>query len=250
MIIDFHLCIGHSLFGWEQTASSALKEMDRLEIEKAVICPVKPFDYHFEPENRRSGELARSYPDRFFPFVRLDPWRKEKALEDLKQCVQEFPVKGLFLHPQEETYPVNSPIVDPLVSMAKQADLIVMIAGGHHRFSRALQISDLVSRHRNTRFVITSGGQINISGAALDEGEQLLRENDNVWMETSGIYREDFIEDMAKKYGSHRVIFGSGSPEYDQEYELKRVLWAHLPKEDRIKIAGLNAWNLLEDLAC
>ena len=68
--------------------------------------------------------------------------------------------------------------------------------------------------------------------------------HENVWMETSGIYREDFIEDMAARFGASRIVFGSGSPPLNRDLEMRRAGWAHLEEADRDAILGGNAARL------
>jgi predicted TIM-barrel fold metal-dependent hydrolase len=41
------------------------------------------------------------------------------------------------------------------------------------------------------------------------------------------------------------VLFGSQAPIYDQDFELHRVLWAHIQDETKKQILGKNALNLL-----
>jgi predicted TIM-barrel fold metal-dependent hydrolase len=112
------------------------------------------------------------------------------------------------------------------------------------RVSTAWQIGELAGRHPEVTFVATSGGQINISGIALAEAETMLEEHPNVYMDTSGIYREDFIEDMAKRFGAGRILFGSAAPPLNRDLELRRAQWAHLPEEDLTLILGENARSL------
>ena len=43
-------------------------------------------------------------------------------------------------------------------------------------------------------------------------------------MTTSGVYREDFIEEVLEQIGHDKVLFGSQSPLFDQDFELHRIL--------------------------
>jgi predicted TIM-barrel fold metal-dependent hydrolase len=60
-------------------------------------------------------------------------------------------------------------------------------------------------------------------------------------METSGIYREDFIEDTVADLGPERVVFGSNAPYLDKGFEAARIRLAHL---DEVAKAALGAGNI------
>jgi predicted TIM-barrel fold metal-dependent hydrolase len=59
----------------------------------------------------------------------------------------------------------------------------------------------------------------------------MLRTYPNIIMETSGIYREDFIEDTVGELGANRVLFGSNAPYMDQGFEAARIRLAHLDEQ-------------------
>jgi predicted TIM-barrel fold metal-dependent hydrolase len=57
----------------------------------------------------------------------------------------------------------------------------------------------------------------------------------------SGVYRQDFLEDVAHDLAPERVMFGSSSPRMDIRLEIERVRWANLPEEARALILAGNA---------
>jgi len=63
----------------------------------------------------------------------------------------------------------------------------------------------------------------------------------NIFIQTSGTYREDFLEEIATEVGEERVLFASRSPVYDQEFEMARVQFAHLSETQKTKSWGSNA---------
>jgi predicted TIM-barrel fold metal-dependent hydrolase len=91
---------------------------------------------------------------------------------------------------------------------------------------------------------MTHGGQLNISGLAQNDAFTALKDNPNLMMDTSGVYRQDFIEDVINDIDSRRVLFGSCSPQFDQEFELERVRSATRGDEEARK--RILAGNLLE----
>lgn len=236
--LDFHCHLGNSRFGWGQNLDRLLQALERHQIEHALLCPVKPVDYHYGPENQRVAKAVQEFPERLSGLLRVDP-RHPHALRDLRLGMEELGLRGLFLHPWEDLCPVNLPEVCALMEALAEYDRPVMIAGGHVRVSMPSQIADLARRYPQQKMVITSGGQINISGIMLNEATQLLREHSNLFLETSGIYREDFIEDLVPIIGSERMLFGSNAPEYELGLEVLRPRLAHLDDEHKANLC----WN-------
>lgn len=244
MLIDSHVFLGESLFGYKMTESELLALMQKCAVDRAVICPVKPCSYHLEPENDYISSAVKKYPDKFIGFGRVDPNLKEQAVTEVERIAQKLNLKGLLLHPVEENFQVSSQLLDPLMEKAVQLNLPVMVEGGYVRVSEPLQIAALASRFPQAKIIATSGGQINICGMALYDAEILLTENKNVYLETSGIYRQDFIENMAKKLGNDRVIFGSHTPVMDMMFEVERIQM--FSGEDKKKIGAENILKILK----
>ena len=243
-IIDSHLHIGNSLFGHSNNPAKAIARMDSLEIEKAVVIPFKPPHYHLEEANDLVHHYVSRHPARFIGFGRVDPWRDEAAVEEVHRIFDDLKMAGLFIHPWEEVCPLTSPATLNLISAAAPYKKPVMIAGGHVRVSHPRQIEYLADRFPDVTFIATSGGQINICGELMWDAEQMLTGCPNVIMETSGIYRRDFIEQMTQKIGPGRILFGSGDPYYQQDYEIERIKTANLPDENKEMILYHNARKL------
>jgi predicted TIM-barrel fold metal-dependent hydrolase len=218
--------VGASINGYELNPEQLLDQMEQLSIDMSVIIPVQPKTYRLEPENQYIAGLAEKYRDKFIGFARVDPRQGKDAEKELERCVEVLGLKGLFLHPWEEGYRVNSSCVVSLVKMAGAMNMPVMISAGFPWVSNALQIGDLAGRCHETTIMMTHGGQLNISGLAQNDAFTALKDNENLMMETSGVYRQDFIEEVISDIGSRRVLFGSCSPRFDQAFELERAIHA------------------------
>lgn len=248
VLIDAHAHLGTSLFGVELSTDDLIGSMAASNIEQAILVPLKPLNYHFGPENDRIAAAIQAHPDKFHGFVRVDPWQGASAVEELRRGIDQLGLIGLYLHPFEEQFAANDEISFPLLEIVEERGLPLMIAGGYPTFSHPSQIADLARQFPNLTIIATHGGQINISGMLLADALRTMRANPNVIMETSGIYREDFIEDTVAELGAHRVVWGSNAPYMDQGFETTRVRMAHLNDEaktligrDNIqRICGLN----------
>jgi predicted TIM-barrel fold metal-dependent hydrolase len=92
---------------------------------------------------------------------------------------------------------------------------------------------------------MTNGGQINISGLGQADVALALQRCNNLYIDTAGIYRQDFIEEVITTLGGRRVLFASGTPYFDQRYEIQRVLKANVSAEALKEVQSENALQLL-----
>jgi uncharacterized protein len=237
--VDACTFVGQSLFGYGQTTEELIERLDAAEVERAIVCPVRPRGYDLGPANDVIADAVSRQP-RFIGLARVDPNLDDDALRELDRALG-MGLKGLFLHPWEENFRVNGPRVDPFLQRCATLQVPVVIATGYPWVSEASQVGDLARRYPSVPIVMTHGGQINISGLGQADASEVLRRHRNVCIETSGVYRQDFIEDVARDVGPQRILFGSSSPRMDVRLEVERIRWAKVSKADRALMLGDNA---------
>ncbi len=211
-------------------ADGLIDALDAAGIERAIVCPPRARGHGYDVENERVAETVHAHPDRLIGFARVDPIRPEP--------VAELGLRGLFLHPWEDGFRISDPVVDAVISPG----VPVIVAAGYPWVSEALQIGELARRHPETTFVATNGAQINISGLGQQDAELALEAAPNLLLQTSGVYREDFIEGVVARFGAERVLYASAWPRFDPRLELLRVRWApNLDEQAKAAILGENA---------
>jgi predicted TIM-barrel fold metal-dependent hydrolase len=243
--IDAFCFLGQSLFGYGQTADELRARMAAADIQQTVVCPVRPRGYHLGPANDAVAEAAQA-DHNLVGLARVDPNLEDDAVRELERAVHTLGLRGLFLHPWEETFRINSPRLDPLLSVCADLDLPVLIATGYPWLSEAAQVGDLARRFPSVTIIMTHGGQINISGLGQADALETLRRHPNVYMETSGVYRQDFLQDVATEIGAERVLFGSNGPLMDPRLEVARARWADLQPQTRALILAGNARRIFK----
>ncbi len=241
MIVDSLTFLGESIFGRSATVQELIAVLDEAGIDRAIACPAKPRGYHFGPANEIVAEAVRSHPDRLLGIARVDPLLRDEAAAELDRALGELGLKGVFLHPWEETFRVNDPLVDGVVEVAEAHAVPVVVASGYPWLSEGLQVGALARRFPGVAFVATNGLQINIAGLGQIDAELALADNPNISIQTSGVYREDFIEGIVDRYGVERVLYASAFPLLDPRLELLRVRWASFSDEQQQALLGGNA---------
>ena len=244
-LFDAHVRIGQSIYGYSLDVDELLQQMDRLAIARAVLCPVRPLNGDRRTANDVVAHAVASHPDRFVGFARVDPWSGSGAIDELERGISGLGLRGVLLDPWEDHFVISSARVDPVVRRAGELNVPVLLAGGYPQFSHPSQIGALASRHPEVQFIATHGGQLNISGLLLADARAMLAACPNVAIETSGVYRLDYIEDAIAEFGSKRVVFGSGAPVFDLHFETLRVRLAHLSDEVKMAIGSGNLTGLL-----
>jgi uncharacterized protein len=205
--------------------------LDEAGIERAIVCAGRARGHGYDVENERVARLAAEHSDRLVAFARVDPLAP----------VATTGASGLFLHPWEDAFRVTDPAVDVVLDGRP-----VIVATGYPFVSEALQVAELARRHPETTFVATNGGQINISGLGQDDAFLALEACVNLYVQTSGVYREDFLEGVVERFGAERLVYASAWPQFDPRLELLRVRWAPSLGEDaRSAILGGNATRVL-----
>ena len=118
----------------DSEAEMLLAQMDEAGIDKSVIFPVDFGVALGEPEvsieevNRKFAELVKKHPDRLIAFAGVDP-RRKNALDLFRQCVEEWGMKGLKLHPCSGFYP-NQKEVYPMLEKACELKVPVLFHSG------------------------------------------------------------------------------------------------------------------------
>jgi predicted TIM-barrel fold metal-dependent hydrolase len=244
--IDAHAYVGDSLFGFSRTPEALLREMDRLDISKAVLCPNKPMDYDLEPANQFVAKAVRQHPDRFYGWVRIDPWQGEKSLAEIKNGIEGLGLAGLLLHPYEELFQISDRKVDPLMEYAGSIGIPVLVEAGYHLLSHPLDIAELANRFPNVTIIGTHGLQMDDAGFALTDSDLAMRECANIVMESSGMYAPDNMIGVVEKLGVARLIFGSHSPWLNLEFEIDRIDRLSLTEKQKEAVFGTNILKILQ----
>lgn len=242
MTVDGLCFLGVSRFGYELDAETAIRGLDAEGISTAVVAPMHPRDGDLAAASAGVVRSARESAGRFVPLARVDPWDGERAVEDAAGAVADG-AAGLFLHPSEEHFRINDERVRPIAERANELGVPVVVATGFHCMSESVQVGRFARWCPDIPVIMTNGGQLNISGLAQFDAELALA-SPNVYILTSGVYRDDFLERTVRNFGADRVLFASYAPQFDVAYERQRVHKVHLTDDQRQLLLSGNARRL------
>jgi predicted TIM-barrel fold metal-dependent hydrolase len=245
VILDGLSFIGDSLTMGLVTGDDLVRALDGAQIDRAVVCPLKPRGYHLAAANEYVAAAVAKHEERLIGFARVDPHLGEAAVGELDHAVRVLGLRGLFLHPWEETFRANAPVVEPVMRHAAELRLPVIVATGYPWLSEGPQVGRLAGSFPQLPLVATNGAQMNISGFGQVDAELALRAAPSLRIQTTGVYREDFLEGIEASLGAARMIFATGFPYFDARFELARVRSAHLSDEAKTLILGRNLAELL-----
>ncbi len=245
MIIDFHTYVGKSMLGQESTMEELLENMEKNGVDQSVICPVKTTDPFFEKQNLYVAEMQKKYAGKIWGFARIDPNLGRDSEKILLDAVDELHLKGLILHPWEETFAINDKKVFPFMEICREKKLPVLVETGYPWLSHCFQVGSLAEKYPDITFIMSHGGQFDSSGYALTDVDYVMEKYDNLVIETSGDYSDEGIENIPKRLGASRVLFGSHFPWLSTELEIYRIERASLSDEMREAIFYKNAEKIL-----
>lgn len=237
MIIDGLAYVGESRLGPSLSIERLTASMNEAGVEGAVVCAAQPHDHRYDLANRALGQ-AITGANQFIGLARIDPLQGATALMEAERAVSDLGLRGLFLHPWEDSFSLALPEVRKVVAVAAREDLPVVIAAGYPWVAEANQIGALAREFPEVPVLATNGAQINISGLGQMDAANLVDGCPNVLLMTNGVYRDDFLQRVVAEHGAGRLVFGSGFPTMNMEYELRRVQWSAVPDDARPLILG------------
>jgi len=247
MIVDGLIHLGASHFGHELDLAGALAQLDAAGSDMALAVSAHPRGADFPAANDLVLQAAQDSAGRILVLARVDPWEGRTAVTEVHRVITAG-ARGVFLHPGEEHFRINDTRVRPIVEAAAELDVPVVVAAGTHLLSEPLQLARAAQWAPETPFVLTNGGQFNISGMMQFDAELALG-NDNVVVQTTAMYRQDFLEGVVAKFGPQRLMYASGAPVFDMSYERARVDAAHLSDAARDLVLAGNAERVFGALA-
>jgi uncharacterized protein len=239
MIIDAH-CHGGKGDGltgpWDTDASlhRYLRRAQRAGIDRTVLLPA--FNSDYREANRQLGVIVASDPARFLGFAMVHPVRDAGRVGVMvTEAVQSWGACGIKVHRYDAR------ITREICEVAKALHLPVL----YDVMGETAPVDLFAREYPEVVFVIPHLGSFSDDWRAhVSLTDQLVR-FPNVYTDTAGIRRFDYLVEAIRRAGPHKILFGSDGPWLHPSIELHKVRLLGLAPADQRMVLGGNLMRLL-----
>ena len=237
--IDAHSHIGRfgSPFNVDFNAELLLAQMNEYNIEKTILCSAGA---HL---NEELNDAWKKLPDRIAPLCWVNANLATQAYDMLEHYLRDEGFAGVKMQPLFDAFTADSPLVDPIIDIAKAYGRPVFIHCGHPPFSLPWQIGLLAERHPDVPIVMIHMGHGH--GVYIDGSINMALKYDNLLLEVSGMPMGCQIKNAYENVGTERVMFGIDCPFHHPTVEIQRVLSCGLNDEQLEDVFYRNAAKLM-----
>ncbi|MCC5635167.1 amidohydrolase family protein [Nostoc sp. CHAB 5844] len=242
MIIDCHCHAGKGdlLTGpWDTNAPIEiyLKRAKAAGIDKTVI--FSPFHSNYEHANANTARIAMRYPGRSLCFAFIHPQRDQGRIYRLvKQAVTQWGFCGIKAHR------MDGPASRELCEVAGIFQLPIL----YDPVGETDLIELLASEYPHVNFIIPHLGSFADDWRAHVRVIDQIARYPNVYTDTSGVRRFDYLVQALKRGGVHKILFGSDGPWLHPAVELYKIRLLDLSPQQESLIMGKNLLRLIEGI--
>jgi predicted TIM-barrel fold metal-dependent hydrolase len=239
MIIDCHCHagVGDLLTApWNTTAplTAYLRRARRAGIARTIVFSAFHSDY--TEANRKVARVVARWPDRLTGFAMVHPGRDAgRVREMLDEAVRRYGFRGIKVHGHEQM-PTRE-VCDAARMLG--LPLLVDVAGKAH------VIDMFAPEYPSVNFIIPHLGSFADDWRAHERVVEQLARYPNVYADTSGVRRFDYLVRAVKRAGARKILFGSDGPWLHPALELQKIRLLGLPPVQEQLILGGNAQRLI-----
>jgi uncharacterized protein len=239
MIIDNHCHAGRGnrmLGPWDTRAdlTAYLKRCDAASIRRSVVFAALASDYR--AGNDDVATLVRKHSPRLLGFVFLDGRMSHEAVNDeIQKHVVGNGFAGIKCHRHD------APITRTICEAAARYQLPVLYDVG----GDVASIELFAREYPTVNFIIPHLGSFADDWKAQLAITDHLKRHANVYTDTAGCRRFDYIVDAVERAGAHKVLFGSDGPWLHPGLELEKIKLLGLSAHAFAQITGGNLIRLL-----
>jgi uncharacterized protein len=207
-------------------------------IQRTVLIPVGHSDYAIA--NRQVAQLVRAHPDRYIGFASVHARRdKGRVLPMVAEAVTRLGLRGLKVHRYD------APASREVCEVAQRFALPVL----YDVVGQAHLIELVASQYPQVNFIVPHLGSFADDWRAHLQVIDHISRHPNVYADTSGVKRFDYLLQAVRRAGARKLIFGSDGPWLHPALELQKIRLLGLNPEDEALILGQNLLRLLRPAA-
>jgi uncharacterized protein len=241
MIIDCHCHAGKGdimTAPWNTDApiEPYLRRARRAGITKTVVFAA--FHSNYDEANRQVARIVARFPDKLIGFAFVHATRDAGRIFCMVQRARKWGFLGIKCH-GFEAMPTRELCE---AARAFRMPLLADVVG------RAEVVDMLAPQFPDVNFIIPHLGSFADDWRAHQQVIDQLVRYPNVYTDTSGIRRFDYIVEAIKRAGAKKVLFGSDGPWLHPGLELHKIRLLGLSPEQESLILGRNILRLLRQV--
>jgi uncharacterized protein len=206
-------------------------------IDKTVV--VSAFHSDYATANFELARVVARYPDRLIGFAFVHCARdKGRIFQIVERAVARWGFRGIKVH-GHDAMPTRE-----VCETAKRLRLPMLV----DVVGRAQAVQGLALEYPNVNFIIPHLGSFADDWRAHQQVINMLVRHPNVYADTSGVRRFDYLVQAVKRAGARKLLFGSDGPWLHPALELHKIRLLRLQPEAEALILGGNLLRLMRDV--
>jgi predicted TIM-barrel fold metal-dependent hydrolase len=208
-VFDAHTHLGTDLDGMVGSYEELMSICERFAIEHCFVFSLDEPDRHpaFSKPNDRTLAYAERSQGKLIPFVRLD--LEESPLEEARRCL-DLGARGIKLHPRAQGFHVNDERLEPIVALAAERGVPVLIHGGRGLPPIADHLARLAERYPLAQLIVAHAGIADLEALAHALGGRA-----GAFFDTS-VWSPIDLLDFFRRIAPEQILYASDYP-YGQQ---------------------------------
>ncbi|HEY4976100.1 MAG TPA: amidohydrolase family protein [Gaiellaceae bacterium] len=242
-IFDAHVHLGNDVDGMAGNYEELTALGERYDIERCFVFSLNEPDSHpaFSKPNDRTLAYAERSQGRLIPFVRLN--LDESPLEEATRCLDRG-AGGIKLHPRAQEFRVNDARLEPIVTLAGERGVPVLIHGGRGLPPIADHLARLIESYPLAQLIVAHAGIADMGALARALGGRA-----GAFFDTSAWSPIDLL-DFYRQVAPEQILYASDYPYGQQpnslliavraarlaglsESDLRMILWENADRISR-----------------
>jgi len=203
-------------------------------IDRTVVVPL--FDRDYARANAALARITSRFPGRFICFACVHPRRDAgRVREMVEEAVSRWGFRGIKVHR------MDSPLTREVCESALEFGLPILfdVVGKPHFLEM------VAPEFPDVNFIVPHLGSFADDWRAhVQLIDQLVRYR-NVYADTSGVRRFDYLVQAVQRAGPGKLVFGSDGPWLHPGVELHKIRLLRLDPDDEAKVLGGNLLRIL-----
>ncbi len=242
MIIDCHCHAGKgdgldSPWSTDAPVAPYLRRARAAGIDRTIVFAAQHSDY--ARANRHIARIVAQHPHRLMGFACVHAQRDAGQIETIvEHAVRQWGFCGIKVHRYE------APATREVARAARRFGLPIL----YDIMGQPSLIELIAAQYPDVNFIVPHLGSFADDWRVHVQVTDQLARLPNVYADTSGIKRFDYLVEAVRRAGAHKLLFGSDGPWLHPALELHKIRLLGLPPQQEALILGGNLLHLIQNM--